>query len=185
MMNKKKLTLLLSILAGTILTFAAVISTSAYTDSDPLVTLSYLEQIFKPSMKQEIVNEVSETVSSAVASVKSQPAVEVSANTGENISVDEQSGKAPSYTLIELSMGQTVLANSICEFIVRPGSKVVAVSPFPEQGIADITNGVEVLGGEQISINAYCLIPRGGDGRGLSVIGERAYIMIRGDYTIG
>ena len=82
-------------------------------------------------------------------------------------------------------MGQTILADSICEFIVRPGSRVVAVSPFPGQGIADITNGIEVLGGEQISINAYCLIPRGGDGRGLTVIGERAYIMIRGDYTIG
>ncbi len=186
MMNKKKLTLLLSILVGTILTFAAVISTSAFTDSDPLVTLGYLEQVFKPAMKQEIVDEVSETVSAAVSYVQSQPAVEVSADVNEAASDDGQTDKASSsYTLIELSMGQTVLANSICEFIVRPGSKVAAVSPFPEQGIADITNGIEVLNGEMISINAYCLIPRGGDGRRMTVMSEKAYIMIRGDYTIG
>ena len=71
------------------------------------------------------------------------------------------------------------------EFIVRPGSNVCAVSPFPSQGIADITNGIEVLDGEKISINAYCLIPRGADGRGMTVVSEKAYIMIRGDYTIG
>ena len=82
-------------------------------------------------------------------------------------------------------MGQTVMANSICEFIVRPGSKVEAISPFPEQGIADITNGIEVLNGDIISLNAYCLIPRGNDGRGMKVLSEKAYIMIRGEYTIG
>ena len=175
MMNKKKIAVLLSILAGTILTFTAVVSTSAYTDGDPLITLSYLEQIFKPSVKQEIIDEVSQNVS-----------VSASAGTDEYVNIDTPVPAAsPSYTLVELSMGQTITADSICEFIVRPGSRVTAVSPFPEQGIADITNGTEVLNGEQISINAYCLIPRGGDGRGLTVIGEKAYIMIRGDYTIG
>ena len=77
------------------------------------------------------------------------------------------------------------MADSICEFIVRPGSRVAVISPFPSQGVADITNGIEVLGGENVSINAYCLIPRGADGRGLTVLSEKAYIMIRGDYTIG
>ena len=175
MMNKKKIAVLLGILAGTILTFTAVVSTSAYTDSDPLITLSYLEQVFKPSVKQEVVDEVSESISAFA-----------SASTENLTSIDTAAPAAsPSYTLVELAMGQTLSADSICEFIVRPGSRVVAVSPFPAQGIADITNGVEVLNGEPISINAYCLIPRGGDGRGLTVIGERAYIMIRGDYTIG
>ena len=170
-MNKKKFAVLLGIVAGTILTFTAVVSTSAYTDTDPLVTLSYLEQIFKPSVKQEIIEEVS---------------IEASANAGIGVNIDASANPAsPSYTLVELVMGQTITADSICEFIVRPGSRVVAVSPFEGQGIADITNGIEVLNGEQIKVNAYCLIPRGGDGRGLTVIGEKAYIMIRGDYTIG
>ena len=38
---------------------------------------------------------------------------------------------------------------------------------------------------ETIAINAYCIIPRGADGRGFKVISDKAFIMIRGDYTIG
>jgi len=160
-MNKKKITIILSILLGTLLTVFAMFTASAYTDGDPLITLSYLQEIFAPTLKQQIIDEVNKT-----------PA-------------DDKTETSKSYELIELTQGNTVLADSICEFIVRPGSKVTAVSPFPSQGIADITKGIEVMNGEAISINSYCLIPRGKDGRGIKVVGEKAYIMIRGDYTIG
>ncbi len=161
-MNKKKLAVILSILLGTLLTVFAVFTASAYTDGDPLITLSYLQEIFAPTLKQQIADELKSTA----------PA-------------DNKTETSNSYELLELTNGNTVIADSICEFIVRPGSKVTAVSPFPSQGIADITKGVEVMNDEAISINSYCLIPRGGDGRGIKVVGEKAYIMIRGDYTIG
>ena len=134
----------------------------ASTEPDPLITLSYLEQIAFPKFKEEIL-----------ASVKLP---EAGAPAGQQSNV---------YTVIELSKDQTLTANSVCEFIVRPGSDVVCVSPFPEQGIADITLGKEVLNGEKVAINSYCLIPRGGDGRGFKILSDKAFIMIRGDYTIG
>lgn len=172
-MNKKKLTVIFSIIVGVLLAVFAVFTASAYTDSDPLITLSYLQEIFAPSLKQEILAEA--VTVPAGSDVTQAPS-----------SVDEAVPQgANSYTLLELSLGQTVMADSICEFIVRPGSRVAVISPFPSQGVADITNGIEVLGGENVSINAYCLIPRGADGRGLTVLSEKAYIMIRGDYTIG
>ncbi len=160
-MNKKKLTVILSILLGTLLTVFAVFTASAYTDGDPLITLSYLQEIFAPELKQQIADEMKPAAS------------------------ENNKSETSSYELLELTQGKTIIADSICEFIVRPGSKVTAVSPFPSQGIADITKGIEVMNGEAISINSYCLIPRGGDGRGIKVVGEKAYIMIRGDYTIG
>lgn len=176
-MNKKKLTVVISLISALLLTAFAVMTTSAYTDSDPLITLGYLEQIFAPNLKQQIISEIQAQPSVPEASDTSPAPTEadsaVSSDAGSN-----------SYTLLELSLGQTVYADSICEFIVRPGSKVAAVSPFPAQGIADITNGIEVLSGEMISINAYCLIPRGNDGRGITVLSEKAYVMIRGEYTI-
>ncbi|MBQ7399182.1 MAG: hypothetical protein IJW06_01795 [Clostridia bacterium] len=191
-MKKKKITVIVSILFGVLLTVFAVLSTSAYSDNDPLITLSYLEEIFAPSLKDEIIAEVSgitpaeneEEYVPAISESEETPESVDSAESVENVD-SQQFDESKSYTLLELSLGQTVMADSICEFIVRPGSRVAAISPFPTQGIADITNGVEVLSGETISINAYCLIPRGADGRGLSVISEKAYIMIRGDYTIG
>ena len=165
---------------------------SASSESDPLISLSYLEKIVLPSFKAEIMNEITGTAvdltGDALLGEANENATEVSAPVADNAeSADgQESTTLPSatYTLIELSQGELIMAESICEFIVRPGSHVACVSPFEAQGIADITNGKEVLDGEEVSINAYCLIPRGGDGRGLKVVGEKAYIMIRGDYTI-
>lgn len=183
-MKKKRLAVTLSILVGVLLTVFAVFSASAYTDSDPLITLSYLQEIFAPSLKQEIISSVENMSTTDTAVEESLPAA--TDNAAEAVPVDTPvRNESKSYTLLELSLGQTVMADSICEFIVRPGSKVAVISPFPSQGVADITNGVEVLSGENVSINAYCLIPRGADGRGITVLSEKAYIMIRGDYTIG
>lgn len=197
-MNKKRLTIVFSIIFGAVLMVSAIFSASAYSDSDPLITLSYLQEIFAPSLKQEILSDIengfvsedeiqpeSEPENAPETEQETVPAVSEQENRAESVDNIADTSQSPSYTLLELSHGQTVMAQSICEFIVRPGSKVAVISPFPSQGIADITNGVEVLSGEMVSINAYCLIPRGGDGRGITVIGEKAYVMIRGDYTIG
>ena len=154
-MSKKKLAVILSIVIGVLLSVTVLLSASAYTNDDPLITLSYLNEIVIPSLKNEL---------------------------GTSSSSE---GASNTYQLIELSKGQTVMANSICEFIARPGSYVSVISPHENQGIADITNGTELYNGSQVPMNAYCLIPRGKDGRGFRVDSQKAYIMIRGDYTIG
>ncbi len=152
-----------SVLLGTALCFAAG-SAIASTDTDPLITLSYLEKVAFPKFKEDVLASVPKPETPA-------PAVT------ENASA--------SYKVIEVLKDQTVLAGSVCEIIVRPGSNAVCVSPFEDQGIADITLGNEILNGVEIPVNSYCVIPRGGDGRGIKVLSEKAYIMIRGDYTIG
>ena len=179
-MSKRKLICFFSIILGIVLTVCAVFSTSAYSDSDPLISLSYLQEIFAPAFKQEIVSELSNSNDADVTDDSNAVTPDDTESTEADVPKESNS-----YTLIELTSGQTVMANSICEFIVRPGSHVAVISPFPSQGVADITNGIEVLADQETSINAYCIIPRGGDGRGLKVTGEKAYIMIRGDYTIG
>ena len=149
-MSKKKLTVIISILVGVALSVTALVSVSAYSNDDPLITLSYLEQVVLPQIQG-----------------------------------GGSAGASSTYKLIELKQGQVVIANSICEFIARPGSYVSVISPHASQGIADITNGKELYHGAEIPMNAYCIIPRGGDGRGFRVTSQKAFIMIRGDYTIG
>ena len=41
----------------------------------------------------------------------------------------------------------------------------------------------ELLGGTEVPVNAYCLVPRG-DGRGIVCTSEVAYVMVRGKYEI-
>ena len=144
---------------GACLCFAAG-TAIASNDTDPLITLSYLEKVAMPKVKTEILAEVSGSSNTSI----------------------EKSG---SYAVVELKKGQTVYAESVIELMVRPGSKVTCVSPFEDQGIADITLGKEVMNGEELAINSYCIIPRGKDGRGFKINSEKAYIMIRGDYKIG
>ena len=147
-------------------------------NSDPLVTLSYLTDIILPQLKKDIIADVS---------------VNIPYNNNEEITQApaEQPTETPSaenigtYTLLELDKGQTVYTKTALEFIVRPGSEVHTVSPFADQGIADITNGKECLDGDKIEYNAYCLIPRGSDGRGFKIISDKAYVFVRGEYYIG
>ncbi len=163
-MKKTRLTALLcGVLCVSALIFAAA-SVTASTDTDPLITLSYLEKVAFPKFKDDVLASVP----------KPEPAQPTAT---QNVSA--------SYSVIEVLKDQTVLAGSVCEIIVRPGSSAVCVSPFEDQGIADITLGSEILNGTEIPINSYCIIPRGNDGRGIKILSEKAYIMIRGDYTIG
>ncbi len=195
---KRIATILLSLLISVFIIAVSVITVIAYSsDEDPLITLSYLTEIIMPNFKDEVTAEYTKLVTESIATFSKQLD---SGNTETDSSYDENRGDISgddgdsngenvitsdnSYTLIELSVGQKLFANSATEIIVRPGSIVSAISPFENQGIADITNGIEILNEHEVPINAYCIIPRGNDGRGLYVHSDKAFIMIRGEYTV-
>ena len=159
----------LSLLISALIVVFSVITVMAYSsDEDPLITLSYLNEIVIPKLKAEL----SQTNNSA-------------SDTNNTQSTDTGSNEYGTYETLELNIGDTLLAKSALEIIVRPGSIVTAVSPFDSQGVADITNGKELYNGDEFSINAYCIIPRGNDGRGIRVFSEKAYVLVRGEYEIG
>ncbi len=89
------------------------------------------------------------------------------------------------YTAIFVEYGKTLLApNASIELILRSGT-AIAVSPFADQGLSDLTVGLEVKNRDQISTNHALLIPRGGDGRGIKITSTYgAYVMVRGEYEI-
>lgn len=186
-MNKKKKTVLLGVFAGITLAATAIFTAEAVSDDDPLITLSYLEKVVLPSLKGDVKEEITNDIKNEIKQeLKEELSDEIASETffvsdsGENANASFSE-----YELIELSYGQSVTANSICEFIARPGSYVTVISPFETQGIADITHSVELCDSDEVPMNAYCIIPRGDDGRGFTVQSQKAFIMIRGDYTIG
>ena len=94
---------------------------------------------------------------------------------------------AQSYELITLSRNQRIRAKSgTLELILRPGSRARVTAPGSDinnVGIPDLTSGNELIGGDIISANHLLLIPRA-DRRGLVILSETAYILVRGDYEI-
>jgi archaellum component FlaC len=96
------------------------------------------------------------------------------------------------YSTVFVPYGATIIATKADDtamLILRSGS-AIAVSPYTEpgkiQGINNLTEGVDILDGQNIPLFNSILIPRGGeDGRGVKVTSlEGAYFMIGGDYTI-
>ncbi len=161
---KKKTLGLIAVSLATVCTTAAVGIAVAqdYSANDPLISQSYLEQVF--------FKKVTDYIDTKVAQIPQTPASETAPVKSE-------------YEIVTLTKGQSLCSTSSLEFILRPGSSATVISPIPENGIANLTSGSELYNGTEIPINAYCLIPRG-DGRGVYCTSETAYIMVRGSYEI-
>jgi len=157
MKTKRTKIVILGLLIAASLSFVAFVSATYNSEEDPLVTLSYLTDVLVPQMKSQIISSLS-------------------GNTGNSAS--------NIYQVVELTYGKKILAKNSLELILRPGGSAIVVSPVATQGISDLTSGTELLNNTNLSENHSCLIPRG-DGRGILITSEKAYIMIRGEYEIG
>ena len=145
---------------------------SAGSADDPLVTLSYINKVFRPQIEQSIAEKLKDFAPAANSAPPVQNTYIMSA------------GASVSYVTLELTKGQKLrVKEGALEFILRPGSGAVVISNFQTQGVADLTTGEELLHGQSLPINHMLLIPRN-DGRGISVTSVIAYVMVRGDYEI-
>lgn len=125
---------------------------SAGSETDPLITLSYLEQR---------ISEVKKYVDDKISSLN---------NTSSN-----------NLEVIELKNGQKIIGREGTEFILRSGKAIAKVSDLG--GISDVTDGVDLKEGENIPRNHQLIIPRD-DGRGLVIIEDSTFILVRGEYII-
>lgn len=150
--------------------FSIVIFTfaSATDATDPLVTMSYIEDVLAPRLKSELITYIRNNFSST-PSQDGTPQVNVpDSNT---------------YKVVHLTKGQSLFALSPTEIILRAGTAKV-ISPFMDQGVCDMTSGGELLDGNELIRYHYCLIPRGDDGRGIAAVSDEIYIMVRGEFEI-
>lgn len=167
---KKRIVLIISVVLAAIIALS-VIATAAYdSTSDPLISLSYLTKYVEEALKP--INE------------------KIAALTGGE-SGGESGGDgttAPATTdafvVIDLKPGQELQCTAATELILRSGSAVI-VSPFDNQGLCDMTAGVDLQAGTAVPKNHCLLIPRGNDGRGIKITGSgTAYVMVGGAYKI-
>lgn len=153
---------------------------------DPLISLSYLERRLA-EQKSAYEDEIT-----ALENRNAELAAEI--ETLENtinllkkqISDIKDGVVGTAYEVVELQKGQVLYASGDygIEIILRSGTATV-VSPFANQGISDNTIGADLQKGTAVALNHLLLIPRGGDGRGIKITSTGAFIMVRGEYTIG
>lgn len=157
-MKKKKYIAIILVLSFMLAMSAGYIAMAdAGSTGDPLVSLSYLTNVFKPAVMTEVDSKISTAVK----------------NQGGN------SGSS-SFTAIAVSKGQYIIGGSGCEMILRSG-EAASICPG-SNGLADVTGGIDLPGNQSIVKNHVYVIARN-DGRGIAMLTD-GYVMVKGSYSI-
>lgn len=162
MKRKAKITAIFCLIAMCVAVVGGYIASgTAGTDEDPLISLSYLNDVVIPNITSTVQNSVQSYISDEVAK-------NVAQSTGTY------------FVAIQGLSGQTITCHEGTELILRSGS---ALSVCPgSNGLVDSTAGFDLTGGNEISLNHVYIIPRQ-DGRGIYMTTD-GYVMIKGGYDI-
>lgn len=85
--------------------------------------------------------------------------------------------------VVTLKPGKILIAKAGAEFIVRSGKAVIYTQD--SNGVADLTDGVDLLNGQAAPSNHLLSFPR--EGRGIKVkdgLNSNLVVMVRGGYTL-
>ena len=155
------------------------VATAANGDkSDPLVTLSYLEDTAIPQVVEEVEEkteayqqELEEDLASQIAQYKKE--AQSMANSGD-------SGGA-SYTLVTLSSGQTMYLDVGCELMLRVGTAKVNAATSP--ALIDIATGGSINNGTSLTKNHLYMATIAD--RTITPTAATVKLLVRGGYTVG
>ncbi|HEY8421597.1 MAG TPA: hypothetical protein VIL05_07655 [Thermoclostridium sp.] len=190
-----------------VLFFSAVLIANAASSAqpgsefDPLVTKSYVdEQIQKLSEKIGSGKSTGGSSSSKTGSVDEQVISNLRTDVRDltNLIIDaytkiqslekqnleliqKMQALESGFTVVEASKGQAVLLGAGSEAIVRSGETTAMTGMYG--GLADVTSGIDLKTGDVVP-NQHLLISARDDGRGIKVVSDVAYLLIRGSYTI-
>jgi len=109
------------------------------------------------------------------------------ANGGKQFGFDEEPTAKSQETTVKvvfepvlINAGQTVMGLEGTEIILRSGEAYAVISG--ENGLSDITDGRDILGGEKIPENHMLIIPRA-DGRGLEAVTD-VWVLVKGGVEV-
>lgn len=160
---KRKIKLVAVIVCVFCLLTAVYAASSGGSQQDPLVTLSYLEQIFAPTIEGTL----DDMVSSAVA----------------RLNLPEQEGESRPgsvFHVVTLSKGQKLVGNVGCEAMLRVGSARCVTSETT--GLIDITDGSVLQNGENLAKNHLYMVTI--EVRTIEATADTVKLLVRGPYTV-
>ena len=155
-------------------------------ENDPLVSLSYINEVVTPKYEEKIteLNSQIASLNETVTALNTSLAQATEKITALESKLAEQPTDSAlgGYEVVHLTKGSKLLADSPCEIILRSGSAIVVSITI--NGLNNITDGTELLNAVDVPLFNCLIVPRGGDGRGIQVTSDEAYVMVRGDYQI-
>lgn len=157
--NKKLILSFIAVLLAAILCLTASAEESSDESiydgkKDPLVTLSYVNEILKP----QIIAEVLEQLGNGTTATSN-------------------------YTDINIECGKMLKLSTGCELIYRGGGAVIiTASDCKGDGITEIASGIEYFSGTSLAFGHIYYASESTSDKYILITGEKAYFTVCGDY---
>lgn len=145
--------------------------------SDPLVTLSYLEKKTTPAILSQVDGKIAQRESGLKTQL--QTVVDGYVDEVEDKLAGGASGASASFQVVTLTQGQKLIGKEGCEFLLRNGTAVCVSDSAP--GLVDMTAGSTLASGGALTVNHLYLGTI--DGRGVQAK-TNVTLLVRGSYTI-
>lgn len=159
---------------------AALIGSAQGTQTDPLVTMSYLNEVAGPAILKDVDAKLAEgeqdyadKLSELIRQYEAEIDAKLARVTGQT------SFSSAAFSVVTLPAGQTLTGEAGCEFLLRAGSATCVAPSAP--GLVDTTEGSTLDSGGAVQPNHLYLATDGG--RGLRATVD-VTLMVRGAYTI-
>ena len=171
----------LLLVSATVLTLTVAATGGAGTSSDPLVTLSYLNEKFLPQVLSDVDKKTASREKDLSAKLTEQVKSETKAFEQKYGTVSGSTGgTAQSFTVVTLNKGQTLSMGVGCEAMLRTGSGVCVATSNP--GLVDETSGASIAGGEALIKNHLYMATL--EGHGVQAGANSTKLLVRGSYSV-
>lgn len=182
-MKKHKLRIAVCImLVGTVLAAFVGIAAEVGSQGDPLVTLSYLNEVFLKQILDDVDEKLvarnellTAELMERINETKRDILVELGSSYG-----DESGGVAVSFAAVTLAPGQTLYGGAGCEVLLRSGSATCVSEGMSVPGLVDTTDGSTINHGTALKENHLYMMT---DQRGVLAAVETV-VLVRGEYMI-
>ena len=161
---KKNRRLILAIVGVFELLSVTAFAAEPGSSKDPLVTLSYLEDIF--------FDQIMDKVDERIAERNKDIAKEVTGTSG--------TASGDTFSVVTLSNGQVLIGDIGCEVMLRVGSAVCTSPSAP--GLIDETSASTLNNGGALQQNHMYMMTI--ENRGVKAASDTVKVLVRGSYTI-
>ena len=175
----------LLLVSALVLSLTVLASGGAGTSSDPLVTLSYLNDKFLPQVLSDVDKKAAsrekELSGKLTEQVKSETkAFEQKYGGSAGTSSGSSTGTASGFAVVTLEKGQILYLGLGSEALLRTGSGVCVAASSP--GLVDETGGTLLSGGEALQKNHLYMASI--DSHGVQAGASGTKLLVRGGYSV-
>ncbi len=168
--------------------FVSATNDAYVTENDPLVSLSYIENVLTPSIKSYVDGKVTDVSAEGVAASLMESSDFRDYISGivkeelKNYSFSGSVSGSAEFSSVTLSAGQKITALGKCEMILQSGSCTV-FGPVSSGAVKDLSAGKTLKSGSSLTVGNYVEISYA-DGSGIASLRAGTSLLIRGEYTV-